>query len=134
VTAVDTSVAVAALTAWHEGHESARGAAAEAAIPAHSRLETYSVLTRLPSPHRLAPELAVHLVARWFPDTETLVPSAGLSRSVVERCSRLGVQGGAVYDALVALTAAESGRTLVTRDERAARTYSRLGIDYDLVR
>jgi predicted nucleic acid-binding protein len=133
VTAVDTSVAVAALASWHADHEAARLAAANAAIPAHARLETYSVLTRLPPPHRVSAELASELLAAWFPKAETLVPSARLSRSIVERCSRLGIEGGAVYDAVVALTIAESRRTLITRDERAVRTYLRLGIPFDLM-
>jgi predicted nucleic acid-binding protein len=133
VTAIDTSVAVAALAAWHVGHEQARRAAADAAIPAHARLETYSVLTRMPPPHRLVPSVVAHLLERWFPADETLVPSPELSRSVVERCRDRGVEGGAVYDALVGLTAAESAVTLLTRDERAARTYRRLEIDFELV-
>jgi hypothetical protein len=77
--------------------------------------------------------LASELLAAWFPRTETLVPSAQLSRSIVERCSQLSIDGGAVYDAIVAMTAAESQQLLVTRDERAARTYSRLGISFDLM-
>jgi predicted nucleic acid-binding protein len=132
--AVDTSVAVAALTAWHEAHESARLAATGAAIPAHARLETYSVLTRLPPPHRLPAEVAAELLARWFPEAQVIVPSARLSRAIVERCHRAQLRGGAVYDALVALTTAESKITLVTRDERAARTYDRVGITFELVR
>jgi len=134
VNAVDSSLAVAALAGWHEAHEAARRAAAGTSIPAHARLETYSVLTRLPPPHRIPPDVASELLARWFPDAETIVPSARLSRSVVDRCSRLGVHGGAVYDALVALTAAEADRTLLTRDERAARTYDRLRVAFDLMR
>jgi predicted nucleic acid-binding protein len=39
------------------------------------------------------------------------------------------ISGGAVYDAIVALTAAHHGRTLLSCDRRAARTYDRLGID-----
>jgi predicted nucleic acid-binding protein len=133
VTAVDTSVAVAALTAWHASHESARRAAADAVISAHARLETYSVLTRLPAPHRLRPDVASELLAHWFPDAKVIVPSVRLSRSIVERCNRAEVHGGAVYDALVALTTAESKRTLLTRDERAAHTYGRLAISFELI-
>jgi predicted nucleic acid-binding protein len=133
VTVVDTSVAVAALASWHAAHDAARKAAAEAAIPAHARLETYSVLTRLPPPHRVSATLASELLSEWFPEAETLVPSARLSRSIVERCSRLSIDGGAVYDVIVAMTAAESQQLLVTRDERAARTYSRLGISFELM-
>lgn len=131
--AVDTSVAVAALVGWHEAHEQARRAATGAGIPAHARLETYSVLTRLPPPHRLAPGIASELVGRRFPEPAILVPSARLSRRLVERCSELGLDGGAVYDALVGLTAAEAKRTLLTRDARAARTYELLGVAYELM-
>jgi predicted nucleic acid-binding protein len=134
MTAVDTSVAVAALTAWHAAHRSARTAAADASIPAHARLETYSVLTRLPPPHRLSADVAAQLLARWFPDADVIVPSARLSRALVDRCRGVGVDGGAVYDALVGLTAAESKQTLLTRDARAAETYDRLGVDYELMR
>jgi predicted nucleic acid-binding protein len=133
VIAVDTSVAVAALVGWHDAHERARRAAAGASIPAHARLETYSVLTRMPPPHRLAPSVVAELLGRWFPAGATLVPPVRLSRSIVERCRASEVDGGAVYDALVGLTAAGSDLTLLTRDERAARTYRRLDIDFDLM-
>ncbi|HUF02206.1 MAG TPA: PIN domain-containing protein [Gaiellaceae bacterium] len=131
--AIDTSLAVAALAGWHSAHEPSRRAATGAAIPAHARLETYSVLTRLPPPHRIASDVAAGLLASWFPNAEILVPSSRLSRSMVERCHDVGVQGGAVYDALVALTASEAKRTLLTRDERAAATYRRLGIAFTLL-
>ena len=125
---------MAVLAAWHAGHEPARQAAAGAVIPAHARLETYSVLTRLPPPHRLAPAVVVNLLDRWFPAERTIVPSSRLSLDVVERCSSAGVEGGAVYDALVALTAAEAKATLLTRDTRATRTYRRLAADFELMR
>ncbi|MFO7572828.1 MAG: PIN domain-containing protein [Gaiellaceae bacterium] len=134
MTAVDTSVAVAALAGWHEAHEQARRTAAGAAIPAHARLETYSVLTRLPPPHRLDSDVVAELVSRWFPPDATLAPSARLTRSIVERCAGLGLAGGAVYDALVGLTAAEAGETLATRDERAARTYELVDVAFQLLR
>ncbi len=58
----DTSCIVAALCGWHEHHERAArelgrrldsGEALVVAAPA--LVETYAVLTRLPSPHRLSP-------------------------------------------------------------------------------
>jgi hypothetical protein len=73
------------------------------------------------------------LLESWFPPAETLVPSARLSRHAVQRCSEHGVDGGAVYDALVGLSAAEARHTLVTRDERAAYTYRRLGVLFDVM-
>jgi hypothetical protein len=126
-------VAVAALAAWHVAHEPARVAAAGTAIPVHARLETYSVLTRMPPPHRLAPEVVAGLLESWFPAARTIVPSPELSLDVVSRCSRSGIDGGAVYDALVGLTAAEARTTLLTRDARAARTYRRLGVRIELM-
>jgi hypothetical protein len=123
---------VAALAGWHDAHELARHAASEAVIPAHARLETFSVLTRMPPPYRLLPATAADLLARWFPPKGILVPSSRLSRTVVERCREGGIAGGAVYDALVGLTAAEFEVTLLTRDERAAHTYGRLDIAFEL--
>jgi hypothetical protein len=127
-------VAVAALASWHEAHEPARRAAAGAAIPAHARLETYSVLTRMPPPHRLAPTLVAELLERWFPSERTVVPSAALATGIVGRCSELGIDGGAVYDALVGLTAIETGMRLITSDVRAVRTYRRLDVEVELIR
>jgi predicted nucleic acid-binding protein len=38
--------------------------------------------------------------------------------------------GGAVYDALVALTAKRAGATLVTADRRAASIYELVGVSF----
>jgi len=87
----------------------------------------------MPPPHRLAQAVVASLLERWFPAERTLVPSAELSRDIVRDCAESGIAGGAVYDALVGLTAAEASATLLTRDVRAARTYSRLGVAADLL-
>ena len=50
---------------------------------------------------------------------------SGLTDGVL---SRLGVSGGAVYDALVTLTAVEHGAALATRDARARATYEAVGV------
>jgi predicted nucleic acid-binding protein len=44
-----------------------------------------------------------------------------------------GIAGGAAYDALVAVTAANHGVELVTCDRRAAPVYERYGLRVDLV-
>lgn len=131
--ALDTSVVVAALLSWHEGHESARRAASGGAIPAHALLESYSVLTRLPAPHRVAPDVANRLLTGWFSPDTILHPAPALGASIVARLATAGIAGGAVYDALVALTAAEHGAELRTRDRRAAVTYDALSVPYQLV-
>ena len=53
--AVDTSVAIAALSPWHDRHADAADACREgAAIPAHALLECFSTLTRMPEPLRIS--------------------------------------------------------------------------------
>ncbi len=131
--ALDTSVVVAALVGWHEAHERARQAARGGGIPAHALLESYSVLTRLPAPHRLEPGVASSLLAGWFPSERILMPGSGLVQSIVARLADAGIGGGAAYDALVGLTAAEHGAELRTRDHRAAATYDALSVPYRLV-
>jgi hypothetical protein len=77
---------------------------------------------------------AAHVIGLGFPADRTILPSPDLTMGIVERCYRAGIDGGAVYDALVALTAADAGHVLITRDERAASTYERLGIEFTLLR
>lgn len=133
MTAVDTSVCVAALLEWHEFHNICRPAARGALIPAHVRAETYAVLTRLPAGQRLDAPVAATLLTSWFPTGSVLSPSPELQAQLVERLVSVGVHGGATYDGLVALTAAERAETLVTCDVRARVTYERLGIDFELL-
>src|SRR5690625_3303694 len=58
--ACDTSVLVPAMVTWHPRHEDSRRTVTETvtALPSHVLVETYSVLTRLPAPHRLSPAVA----------------------------------------------------------------------------
>jgi predicted nucleic acid-binding protein len=107
--------------------------AAGARIAAHARLETYSVLTRMPASHRPPSGAVADALDRRFPHEHTIVPSDSLASSIVRRCSERAVDGGAVYDGLVALTAAEVGLTLVTLDARAVRTYRRLDVAFKLL-
>jgi predicted nucleic acid-binding protein len=52
-----------------------------------------------------------------------LLLSNAKARSLPAMLSKLGIAGGAVYDALVALAAVEHGADLATRDGRARGTY-----------
>lgn len=130
--AVDTSLVVALFASWHEGHDAAREAVpSEIYLPAHVLLESYSVLTRLPPPHRAPAEVVESFLrVRFQPKLLTLPGRRHRSflKSAVER----GITGGSVYDALIAATADHSGASLFTRDRRAARTYEALGVRYRL--
>jgi predicted nucleic acid-binding protein len=133
VIAVDTSVVVAAFASWHAQHEAANATVSSGArLVAHCAVETFSVLTRLPPPHRAQGHLVRDFLAARFPATCLVLDAVGydlLIRHLVE----LGINGGAAYDALVAATARAAGATLVSCDLRAAQTYSRVGADFRLL-
>lgn len=131
--AIDSSVAIPALAAWHESHESCRRAAFGAWTPAHVLIEVYSVLTRIPAPHRLAPETAASLVDGNFANDRIIFPSDDLVRSLARLCAAAGVAGGAAYDALIGSTAAERDALLLTLDRRAIRTYERIGVRSEFI-
>lgn len=133
MSAVDSSVVIAALASWHEAHEGARHEAHGQSVAAHAYLESYAVLTRLPPPRRLDGTMASALLSAWFPPARVLRPGEGFPDDYVARMAERDVSGGASYDALVALTAAEHGHELVTRDRRAETTYKRLGVAYRVV-
>jgi toxin FitB len=131
--AVDTSVAVPLLVRSHREHAAVvrwwRGQ--EVALSGHALAETYSVLTRLPGDARLAPADAATLLQVRF--AAPLVISAARARKLPDTLSRLGVAGGAVYDALVALAAKEHRTVLATRDARARATYDLVGVKVIIV-
>lgn len=130
--AIDTSLVVALFASWHEAHESARRSVpSEVHLPAHVLLESYSVLTRLPPPHRAPGDLVgSYLRSRFEPELLTL-PDSG-HRSLIESALVRGVSGGSIYDALVAATVKHADATLLTRDRRAARTYEAVGVEFRL--
>ena len=132
MTAVDTSVVVAAFASWHEAHDQAVSAIrGDAVLPAHAAVETYSVLTRLPEPHRAHPALIAEYLRRQFP--ARLAMRSARQRRLVADLERLGISGGACYDAAIALTCADANEVLVTLNVRAAETYRRCGVEIQLL-
>ena len=126
--AVDTSVAVPLLVRSHHDHATVVRwwSGQEIALSGHALAETYSVLTRLPGDARLTPADAAKLLdARFSPP---LVLSTSRVQKLPDILSSLGIAGGAVYDALVALAAKEHGAALATRDARARGTYDAIGV------
>jgi predicted nucleic acid-binding protein len=131
--AADTSVVVAAFATWHQQHEAAnRALTDQTRLVAHCALEVYSVLTRLPAPHRTAPELARDFLAARFP-RPYLILGAPAYRSLIGRLVDAEITGGSAYDALVGTTASAFGATLMSCDRRAATTYERLGVRFRLL-
>jgi predicted nucleic acid-binding protein len=124
---LDTSVAVPLLVQTHQAHTAVVRwwDGREVALSGHALAETYSVLTRLPGDVRLGPADAARLITERFVEPLVLGPEA--ARRLPDTLSRLGIAGGAVYDALVALAAVEHGARLATRDARAKATYETVG-------
>ena len=131
--AVDTSVAVAALDAGHAAHGPCRELVQQhrPGLAGHAACETFSVLTRMPGPLAIDAPTAGSIIDRVFPIVHWLDGDAALA--LLQRLGPVGITGGAVYDALVGEAARADGCRLLTRDQRARRTYDLLGVDYELV-
>ena len=129
---VDTSVAIALTVADHEHHEATVEAVEGRALglSGHAAFETFSVLTRLPTPARRSPATVVRLLAQAFPATRFLAAPA--AASLMSALPTAGIAGGAVYDALVGACAVEHGLELATRDRRALETYRSLNVRVEL--
>lgn len=127
ILALDTTCLVALLCGWHEHHAATASAlerridaGATLVLPAPALIEAYSVLTRLPAPHRLAPVDASQLLRQNFEQGARVA-----SLSAKDTWSLLGnapldkVQGGRVYDAVMAACARKAGaRELLTLNLR----------------
>lgn len=131
--ALDTSASIPLLQRRHPAHHDVRAhlRGRRPVLTSHSLIETYSVLTRLPNDARLAPPDAVKLLDANFGPPALLAPEAAASLPAL--LAPLGVAGGAIYDALVALATKHAGLHLVTRDARATATYTALGCPVELV-
>jgi predicted nucleic acid-binding protein len=128
VRAADTSLVVAAFASWHEKHGAARRAVDDGLrLIEHCALETYSVLTRLPAPHRAAGTVVREFLAARFP-RPLLRLSLKAYREFLIGLPERDVVGGAAYDALVAATAAGHRAELLTCDRRALPIYERYGV------
>jgi len=69
VGAVDSSVVIAALASWHEHRAIARKAMTDRPrLIAHAAVESHSVLTRLPPPHRASPDIVHAFITGRFTD------------------------------------------------------------------
>ncbi len=112
---LDTSVAVPLLVQTHRAHQAVVRwwAGREVALSGHALAETYSVLSAYPATCRWRPADAARLLDERF--REPLTDRAADGRPVPEVLARLGIVGGAVYDALVALAAFEHGLDVATR-------------------
>jgi len=117
----DTSVLIAATVAAHPKHSSclpwlqkAKNKEIDAFISVHSLLETYSVLTTLPLSPRINPLLALTLIKENIISCFTLITyNAGDYKKILDDAAMSGINGGSVYDALIAAAAGRSKADII---------------------
>lgn len=131
---VDTSVAIALIVEDHKAHAAALEVVQghRLGLAGHAWFETYSILTRLPGARRRSPADALRLLAHNFPASKFLAEDETVSLG--PEIARLGVSGGAVYDALVGAAARQHRRQLVSADGRARPVYEKLGVEHEVIR
>jgi predicted nucleic acid-binding protein len=134
VIAPDSSVVIAAIAPWHEAHEPARAALAggEVGLPAHVAFETTSALSRMPKGRRIAPKVVLKALEQSFSRPWLAMDAHGL-QDALKRATAAGVRGGALYDALIAATAAGHDAEVLSADRRALPTYRAMGVEVRLI-
>ena len=131
--AVDTSVVIPAFASWHRAHRTSLEIVnAGALLPAHVAYETYSVLTRMPDPHRAAASSVLQFLNAAFDGEWVTLPAATMARVLGELADQ-GLRGGSTYDGLIGATARSVGAKLITRDRRAKPIYDLLGVEVEFV-
>ena len=125
--AIDSSVVIAAFATWHEHHAIARKAmAGRPRLIAHAAIESYSVLTRLPPPHRAHPSIVHAFISERFTEPFLALSETGYLQ-LLATVAAGQILGGPAYDALIAFTAVEHQVTVLSLDQRATPTYEAVG-------
>ena len=114
---LDTSVLVAAVIEQHGDHarafallERVHSGKDEAVVSAHSLAETYSTLTKLPSPFRHSPEQALlSIEENILKHFKTSSLSGNDYAALLREAAAAGIQGGTIYDAVLMKSAAKAG-------------------------
>lgn len=100
-------------------------------LAAHSLAETYSVLTRLPAPHRLRANDALAAVEANWSAAPVVHLTGSETWAALTEAVRLGAVGGQTYDTLIARTALKArAETILTWNVRDFAPFStRIRID-----
>jgi hypothetical protein len=94
--------------------------------------ETYAVLTAPAGPYQVPGGSVLSYIAQFLAREPTWL-STSAYRDALAELERGGIQGGAIYDGLIALAARGAGTRLISLDRRAAATYERVGVDFELL-
>ena len=134
LTAPDSSVLIAGFAPEHPLHEAAspglHTVKKRGVLIGHTMAETYSVLTGQAYGH---PPASVLQYLDQFLTRPAVGLSAGSYFKVLDKLADGAILGGAIYDGLIAAAASQAGLRLLSFDRRAARTYTMLNIDYEIL-
>jgi predicted nucleic acid-binding protein len=116
----DTSCLIALLCSWHEHHGATlkemtrrKRSGETAVLAAHSLMETYAVLTRLPYPYRLSERDAWTLLDLNFSKTQMITLTSAQYWRVIRVCRDQNISGGEAYDSVIAACARKAGATVL---------------------
>lgn len=128
--APDSSVTIAAAAPWHVAHEAATTALAaeQPSLIAQVAYETTAAMSRMPEGQRLAAAVVFAWLERRFQARWLALPASATRRGLRAAIEH-GIRGGALYDALIAATAAHHSHTLISADRRAAPVYAAFGVE-----
>ena len=126
--AVDTSVVIPMLFSWHDFHERAAAALQnrkQLLLPLPVLIESYSVLTRLPSPYRVQGSIAYRSLQNSFSEASIAALPPHKMWSFLDDSQSTGITGGRVYDALIATIAIDAGaKEILTFNPRHFEPFS----------
>ena len=91
-------------------------------VAAHSALEAFSVLTRMPSPWGVTPDTAHTALAQSFLNAEMVALDVEGYRALIDNAPISSIGGGQLYDALIVACAVQASvDTIVTFNLRHFR-------------
>jgi predicted nucleic acid-binding protein len=128
----DTSALVPVFYGDHPHHAACldlfvRQSKSDACCGAHSLVEVYSTLTRMPGKHRISAEHAMLFVGNIRERLRLIALDADEYAAALESAAALGIIGGAIYDAMLAHCALKAeAKTVFTCNQRH---YAQLGPD-----
>jgi predicted nucleic acid-binding protein len=82
----------------------------------------------MPEGQRIAPTVVLEALERRFTQPWLAMDAESL-RDALQRAVTAGVRGGALYDALIAATAATHNAKILSADQRALPTYRAMGVE-----
>lgn len=127
---------VALVSTWHAHHgvttrevEQRLERGDELILAGPALIESYAVLTRLPSPHRLAPPTAAALLELNFRSQDTVALEAEAYWELVASAADGEIAGGTIYDAVISECARTAGaESILTLNERHFAAFARDGL------